>query len=206
MDQLGYLDINSHNWELHEAQLKQLCLSSESDSSDAAKNLHWTDWKQNPSSLMSALVNEKRFDFPNGLFTVLTKNGFPIACSGCYLSDWSSQVVVIGVRTWTSPNFRDDWWHGKYLIPRQIQFAKNLKAASAVMTINQNNTKLQKFIKRIIDGKTVVFGENNPNVYKDFIYLEQDFLIKNCLQKIAYLPLNCNSIDFQNYHLPPKGI
>ena len=205
MQDVTYLHIDSTNWQKYEDKLRQLCAGAEFDDSESAqKTISWDNWESNPSSLMHAIVKQKRFDPPSAQFTVLCKNETPVACSGCYRSDWSSEVLIISVRTWTHPHYRDDWWHGKYIIPQQIEFAKKNQFAAALVTFNTSSKRMKAFFQRMVEGKPVVFGEKTPDVYKDFILLEEEFYIKNCSQTIAYLTVNCGQDHFVNYLMPPK--
>ena len=164
----------------------------------------WKNWEMNSSSLMYAIAIEKRFDHPLGLFNVLTIDDEPVACGGCSVSDWSNQVMVLGVRTWTNPKNRDYWWHGDILLPLQFEFAKSFGCVAAALTFNEYSAPLKKFIHRIIQGKAVSLGAKNSNFYKDLIFYNQNFLIKNTIQTIAIKLLNCTQVEFEKKHFPPE--
>lgn len=206
MQDIKFLNINSSNWRNFETELRQLCAGAEFDDSKASQiNISWKDWESNPSSLMHALVIQKRFDPPNAQFTVLCNQNVPVACSGCYQSDWSEEVLIISVRTWTHPHHRDNWWHGRFLIPDQIEFAKKNNYSAVVVTFNESSKSMKAFFKRMTQGKPVVLGEKTPEVYKDFHFSEEVFYIRNCLQTISYLPLHRDQNHFLKSLLPPKG-
>ena len=125
---------------------------------------------------MYCIVKKKRFD--NGKFFILLKDNKPIAASGCYLSPWSNDVMIIGSRTWTALEERDEWWQGDYLLPRQYEEAKKFKSKVVMFTFNLYNEWLIKFLKRIKNGKAVTLGEKNSEFYKDLIFFDNIYDIK----------------------------
>lgn len=201
---MNFLTIDSTNYEDYIFELKELCLSSLKDSSLSSQNMAWENWKNNSKSLMHTIAIQKRYDSPNGLFNLVIKNKIPMYCSGCYVSDWSRDVLVMGVRTWTHPDYRKEWWKGNPIIPKQLDFAKKNKFKAAVFTFNEYNLWLAEIMKRTTNGKAIVFGRKNSNVYKDFKLLDNYFLIKNTKQKISVNLLNCSMNEFQQYYLPKE--
>lgn len=202
-DKIFYLKINSYNLKQHEETLKKICMSSHSDKSEASKNIHWNNWQNNKSSIMHH-ITRKRFDDDKGEFYILLKNAEPIACSGCYISPWSKEVTIIGSRTWTIKNSRKNWWQGKYLFPKQLDFAIRKKSKAIVLTFNLYNIWLQNFLKRVSQNKSVSFGTTNASFYKDFIFYNDIYYINNTPQKIAVKLLNCTKEEFKQNYLPPK--
>lgn len=201
---LKIISINSQNWKEHETILKDICSLSEKDTSQAAKNINWKDWQSNVSSLMYKIVIKKRYDLPSGSFFVLTKENKPIACSGCYLSSWSKSVMIVGSRTWTYTKLRKNWWHGNFLLPKQIKLAKELNCKATVMTFNLYNLWLYKFIERLKQNKAVTLGYKPSNFYKDFILLNDMYNINSTKQKIAIKLLDCTEQEFLDKYLPEK--
>ncbi len=184
--------------------LQTFCESAATDPSEAAANITWEGWEENPASLMHTLAIEKRYDRPSGKYSLILVDGQPIAGGGCYTSDWSPEALVAGVRTWTHPQHRNFWWHGHVLIPRQIEFGSQVGKKAIFLTFNSSSSKLLVFLKRIANGKAVVFGTENPAIYRDFHFLEDEFLIKNRPQKVAFKPLNCEMTYLRNQLLPPR--
>lgn len=203
-DNVEVVSVHSENWKEFYVELKEFCTAADQDSSIAARNLEWTNWEENPGSLMHTLVIQKRYDPPGGMFDLVMVNGEPVACSGCYLSDWSDRVLVMGVRTWTKPNARNTWWHGDLLLPRQIELAKELDCAAAVMSFNEYNDWLEKFLKRIASGKAVTLGYKHPDFYKDFVFLDGFYKIKHTKQTVAAKLLTCTLEEFKNKYSPPE--
>jgi hypothetical protein len=201
---LKIISINSQNWKEHETILKDICSLSEKDTSPAAKNINWKDWQSNASSLMYKIAIKKRYDLPLGSFFILLKENKPIACSGCYLSPWSKSIMIIGSRTWTSNKLRKNWWHGNFLLPKQIELAKELNCKATVMTFNLYNLWLYKFIERLKQNKAVTLGYKPSNFYKDFVLSNDMYNINSTKQKIAIKLLDCTEQEFLNKYLPEK--
>lgn len=202
MNDIKVVSIDSFNWQKYENILKKICKLSEEDKSLASKNVNWKDWQNNKSSLMYSIVKKKRFD--KGKFFVLLKDEIPITASGCYISPWSNDVMILGSRTWTNLNQRKKWWQGDYLLPKQFEEAKKLNVKAAVFTFNLYNEWLIKFLKRVKDKKAVTLGKKNSDFYNDLIFLDDTYDINNTKQKIAVKLINCSLEEFKQKHLPKE--
>ena len=199
---LKIISINSQNWKEHEIVLKDICSLSEKDNTPASKNLNWKNWKNTSSSLMYSIVNKKRFD--TGSYFILLKNKIPISGSGCYISPWSNDIMILGSRTWTNFNERKKWWQGDYLLPEQFKEAKRLNVKAVVFTFNLYNEWLIKFLKRVKDKKAVTMGIKNSNFYNDLIFLDNAYNINNTKQKIAVKLISCSLKEFKQKYLPKE--
>lgn len=197
--------ITSFNWADNYELLKSLCICASQDTRLPAENMIWEDWESTPASLMHTLAIQKRFDPPRGDFCITSCDGIPTAASGCYISDWSDRVMVIGTRTWTNPIFRDSWWHGEYFLPEQFRLAKDLGCAAVVLTFNEYNSLLKSFLQRIVQGKAVSLGSKNAAFYKDIYFYNDLYFIKNINQSIAVKLIACTKEDFDTHYLPPKA-
>ena len=202
MNDIKVISIDSFNWQKYEDILKKICKLSEEDKSLASKNVNWKDWQNNKSSLMYSIVKKKRFD--KGKFFVLLKDEIPITASGCYISPWSNDVMILGSRTWTNLNERKKWWQGDYLLPKQFEEAKKLNVKAAVFTFNLYNEWLIKFLKRVKDKKAVTLGKKNSDFYNDLIFLDDTYDINNTKQKIAVKLISCSLEEFKQKHLPKE--
>ena len=202
MNDIKVISIDSFNWQKYEDILKKICKLSEEDKSLASKNVNWKDWQNNKSSLMYSIVKKKRFD--KGKFFVLLKDEIPITASGCYISPWSNDVMILGSRTWTNLNERKKWWQGDYLLPKQFDEAKKLNVKAAVFTFNLYNEWLIKFLKRVKDKKAVTLGKKNSDFYNDLIFLDDTYDINNTKQKIAVKLISCSLEEFKQKHLPKE--
>lgn len=202
MNNIEVLSINSLNWKDYKKSLEEICKLSEKDNSVASKNVNWKDWQNNKSSLMYSIVKKKRFD--KGKFFVLLKDETPIAASGCYISPWSDDIMILGSRTWTNLNDRKKWWQGDYLLPKQFEEAKKLNVKAVVFTFNLYNEWLIKFLKRVKDKKAVTLGNKNSSFYNDLIFLDNVYNINNTKQKIAVKLISCSLKEFKEKYLPKE--
>ena len=202
MNDIKVVSIDSFNWQKYEDILKKICKLSEEDISLASKNVNWKDWQNTKSSLMYSIVNKKRFD--KGKFFVLLKDETPIAASGCYISPWSNDIMILGSRTWTNLNERKKWWQGDYLLPKQFEEAKKLNVKAVVFTFNLYNEWLIKFLKRVKDKKAVTLGNKNSSFYNDLIFLDNVYNINNTKQKIAVKLISCSLKEFKEKYLPKE--
>lgn len=198
------LSINSSNWSDHLLTLQDLCLTAQKDSRTAAQNLRWEDWEHTSNSLMHAIVKQKRFDGGAGQFDVVIHRGRPVAAGGCYLSDWSEKVMMIGVRTWTDPRSKNLWWHGNLLMPRQLDLARNLGCAAAVMSFNTYNDRLRAALERTSKKQAVLLGIRPPDFYSDLHFLDGHYDIKYTKQSIAVKLITCDLQEFVQRHTPPR--
>lgn len=198
------ISINSSNWSEHLQMLQTLCLTAQEDSRTAAQNLRWEDWEHLPNSLMHAIVKQKRFDKGSGQFDLVIHRGVPVAAGGCYLSDWSDKVMMIGVRTWTDPRSKNLWWHGNLLMPRQIDLARNFECTAAVMSFNDYNNRLRAALKRTSNKQAVLLGIRPPDFYSDLHFLDEHYVIKHTKQSIAVKLISCDLQEFVERYAPPR--
>lgn len=196
--------IDSSNFMNFSSFFKKISAAAELDQKSKKDNYKWEHWEENRHSLLSTIVLDRRFDFPNGNFHLIHDGSEPIACSGSYKSDWSKDIWVCGVRTWTNPLFRTDWWQGKLLLPLEAEMALQRQAKAIVLTFNESSEPLRQFLKRIARGQAVSLGSSSAEFYKDLIFLEDDFLIKETKQKIAVRLIALDVNEFKQNYLPEK--
>lgn len=187
-DNIRIVTLRSANYQDYIQDLEYFCRSAESDSSPAAQNYHWTGWERNTASIMWALVQEQRYDV--GGLDLLYVNDEPTAISGYYPADWDPRVLVVGSRVYTVPNHRGDWWHGQYLFPRQADYARRAGYRAMVMTFNEYNHRLLRFIQRMTQGHAVVLGQAIPDFYRDFRVLPGRYIVKHTPQRLAVAMIN----------------
>lgn len=201
---LNLVRIDSTNFIDYADYFQKIAHAADLDPKSKKENYVWNDWENNVHSFGHALGVEKRFDPPTGFFHLIHNQIEPIACSGCYQSDWSKEVWIGGVRTWTHPNFRKDWWHGKHLLPLESEEALQCGAKAFVLTFNQSSTNLWSFLRRISMSQAVSLGSKAADFYKDLIFLDDDFVIRNTQQKIAVRLFSLSKEEFLKNHLPKR--
>ena len=77
----------------------------------------------NIDTLLHFLDNTDRFK--NGCFNILFDNEKVIACSGCYISNFSSDILICGSRTWVDIGYRNTHIPREILLPAEKQYAIN---------------------------------------------------------------------------------
>lgn len=203
MQKITIESVDHVNLDQYLDDIKLLCSAAEQDRHPMAKNYRLTGWEDNPASLLYILTKTDRYH--KGRLELLYRDGVPIAISGCYVSDWSNKVLILGSRTYTVPGHRNEWWHSKYLLPRQLEVAEQLNCDVMLLSFEKDSDRLYKFIERITLNKTAVLGHKNSDFYKSFQIVPGTFLIKGTPQKIAVALLNSISIDdFYSRYKPPE--
>lgn len=187
------------------AIFSKLSLRAEEDKKSKLSNYSVENWDQNPESLVYTLTKEKRFDEPNGFFQMIHDGkGEPIACGGCYRSDWSKDIWVAGVRTWTNPKYRKDWWHGNILLPNQLKKIEESQGKAMVFTFNEYNKNLLNLLHRISINRTVSLGSNNSDFYKSIHICSDQYQIRATKQKIAVKLITITFEEFLSDYSPPR--
>jgi hypothetical protein len=149
------------------------------------------------SSILHLLYAERRFD--TGDFYFMFDGDHPIACSGYHKYD--DTLNLVGVRTYTWPNYRPGTWHMDIIIPIQICKLLNSNGNEIAMTVNQHNRRIFK-----VFNSTSKVGLNNTgsqrknNLLKYLKFGEHDVTINNVPQMIAKFDIF--NYDFQNSELP----
>lgn len=195
--------IDSTNWQTYSQDLESLCRSSEADDSPAAVNYHWKGWESNPGSLMNALVRERRYDL--GFLDLLYEDDGLTAVSGCYAADWNPSVLVMGSRAYTRRDRRGHhWFHGEHLFPRQWQYAQDHGYQAIIVSFNDYNDRLLRFINLAAAGR-IRFPV--PDFYRHLRVLPGRYWIKHTPQLLtARLVGSTTWDDFQDLLPPPVEI
>lgn len=184
--------------------IKDFCckIQNQKDQTPADTNMQVNNYEQFPASLLYVLLIEKRFGNGNGVFNLLYDNKNIIAVSGAYFSDFNPAVIIGGVRTYTLQEYRNDFLHGEYLLPKQIEWAQQKRAEVFCLSFNEYNRWLANFITRASLGKAVVLGKPIPKSYRGFIKHPKLVNIKNTPQILLkkYLVNNSN-IDFREIEI-----
>ena len=111
----------------------------------AASNMKYTDWGNNPASVLFLLYNEQRLVPPTGQYFVLCNDMQTISASGVYIKD---STAILLVRTWTLKEFRTQYLLHEYLLPKQLEWAKANGATRAMITVNEYNRGLLTIFRR----------------------------------------------------------
>ncbi len=178
------------------AELFNFCEATSLDQKLDAENWRADNWENSKHSLLYCLLKEKRFRQGQGQFNMLYSCGKLVAVSGVYRSDFSPEEIAIGgVRAYTLPLERTSgvlgqgrFFHGDYIFPDQIRWARKQGLKKFILTFNESNLWLAKFILRIGEGKSVMLGyrpsQDAREVYQDFYMYPEKMMIKNVPQYV----------------------
>lgn len=114
----------------------------------ASINLWTENWQSDNYTLSYILTNTKRFDGVNGDFYILSDNGKIIGCSGVYISEFSKDIVIAGVRTWITKKYRHLVLNKDYLLVEQKKWATYRNAKMIVLSFNEYNKNIIQIFKR----------------------------------------------------------
>ena len=114
----------------------------------ASVNLWVEDWETNVHTLPYILTNTKRFDGINGEFYILYDNNTIIACGGVYISDFSKDIAIAGVRTWVSKEYRHLALNKDYLLVEHKKWAISRNMKMIALSFNEYNKNIIQIFKR----------------------------------------------------------
>ncbi len=176
--------------------LFKFCEATNFDKKLNAENWSTKDWENSKPSLLYCLLKENRFRKGQGLFHMLYSQNKLVAVSGVYRCKFAFEDVAIGgVRAYTLPFERTTgvleegkFFHGDYIFPAQIRWAREQGFKKFMLTFNESNLWLAKFILRIGQKRSVLLGyrlsEEAREVYKDFYMFPDKVMIKNVPQYV----------------------
>jgi hypothetical protein len=123
-------------------------------SQPASTNLWAEDPKSNCHTLLYILTNTTRFNGVNGDFHILYDNDKIVACSGVYISEFSKDVAIAGVRTWVNKEYRHLALNKEYLLAEQKKWAIAKNAKIIALSFNEYNKNIIQIFKRTRLGET----------------------------------------------------
>jgi hypothetical protein len=123
-------------------------------SQPASTNLWAEDPKSNCHTLLYILTNTTRFNGVNGDFYILYDNDKIVACSGVYISEFSKDVAIAGVRTWVNKEYRHLALNKEYLLAEQKKWAIAKNAKIIALSFNEYNKNIIQIFKRTRLGET----------------------------------------------------
>lgn len=130
----------------------------------------------NNDTLLHILDNTDRFK--NGCFNVLFDDKKVIACSGCYVSNFSSDILICGSRTWVGKEHRNKQIPREILLPAEKQYAIDNHIKCIALTFNEYNKNMINlwFRKRLGEERSprasLHFGYNGVNVVSHMVTIQ----------------------------------
>lgn len=133
----------------------KFCKTAFKENLPASANMWKKDWDKGSNDTLLFLLNyTNRYSLPNGEFFVLFEDNKIIGCSGVYISDFSKDIAVAGVRTWIAKSHRHMLLNKEFLLPIQKKWAINRGLKAIALTFNEYNKSIVKIFKRIRLGES----------------------------------------------------
>jgi len=145
----------------------------------ASINLWADDWESNVHTLPYILTKTKRFDGINGDFFILYDDDKIVACGGVYVSDFSKDIAIAGVRTWVKKDYRHLALNKDYLLVEHKKWAIDKNMKMIALSFNDYNKNIIQIFKRGRLGEKP--GRINSREQKNMFY--------NGLQEVKF-PVN----------------
>jgi hypothetical protein len=135
--------------DINKQEFFNFCKLASLQTTDPAHKNMWSDeWQTTPSTLPNLIYVKKRLIDPKGQFYVAKVNDQIVAVAGVYISDFDSRVAIGSVRAWVTNEYRGKFVIGKYILPKQLKWAKEKNCALFFLTFNEYNKDLIKIVKR----------------------------------------------------------
>ena len=164
----------------------------------ASVNLWSEDWETNVHTLTYILTNTKRFDGTNGEFYILYNDSKIVACGGVYISEFSKDIAIAGVRTWVKGEYRHLSLNKDYLLVEHKKWtiSKNIKLL-ALSFNDYNKNIIQIFKRNRLGEKSGRINSREPHhiFYNGLHEVNFPVTIQYTPQWVIYEKLN-DSFDF----------
>jgi hypothetical protein len=134
----------------------------------ASINLWAEHWETNVHTLPYILTKTKRFDSINGEFYILYDNNTIIACGGVYVSEFSKDIAIAGVRTWVNKQYRHLNLNKDYLLVEHKKWALDKNMKMIALSFNEYNKNIIQIFKRNRLGEKT--GRINSRESKNIFY------------------------------------
>jgi hypothetical protein len=169
--------------------LAQFCLTAQQEiDNNAVTNVRFDGWAENTSSFLYA-ISRGRFDEPKGTLQTITYGGAIVAVAGAYVSDFDSEAVFVGCRSWTLPEHRAKFLLGDLILPVQFEWALAHRADVAMMSFVPYNGWLANMILRASAGRALKLGQPNSPAYMGWVAYPNLCTIKGVNQIVLYKQL-----------------
>jgi hypothetical protein len=158
----------------------------EQSSDPAASNMWANDWVNESHTLPNLIYIQKRFNSPNGQFTLLLSDNNIIGCAGVYISEFSSTFAIAGCRTWISTPYRNMLLAREHLLPKQKSWAQTNNLEAIGLTFNSYNKNLAKIWEKRRLGEKRTEREMHHMFYNGLEKIDFPVLIQDTPQWIIY--------------------
>lgn len=179
------------------ADIEIFCQKCELETSQPAyDNMSFTNWENKTNTLLYLLLKTTQFSKENGIFSfIYNDNNEIIASCGAYKSEFDSNVVIGGVRSWKLPKFRGLPDIATKIMPYHYDWAIQNNAKIFILTFNEYNKKMMRVLHRSgeFQGKQFLkFGEKPSDFYPSMDVLPFMIRVKNVMQHVLYKKIDPN--------------
>lgn len=157
-------------------------------------NMDIHDWHNKNNTLMYILEYTDRFK-NNGFYQVVFDGDKVVASDGAYASDFSSDVAILGTRTWIHKDYRNKLITREQLLPTSKKWAIEHGFKVIILTFNDYNKNLMKLWSRIRLGESRTPRESHHFGFNGVTELEFPVTIQYTKQWVLYEKLD-SSFDF----------
>jgi hypothetical protein len=158
----------------------------------AATNMWSPTWETDPHTLPYKLLVNKTYAKPQGVFYLVLDNNDIIACGGAYQSEFCSDLLIAGVRTWVSKKYRNLSISREYLLPCQKKFASDNNYKAIALSFNDYNKNIIKIWKRNRLGENRSPRQPYHMFYNNFQMVDFPVEIQYTAQWVIYEKLDIN--------------
>jgi GNAT superfamily N-acetyltransferase len=159
-------------------------VASQETDKPAAYNMRISNWEEHEDTLAYILHNGRRF-YKRGEYFFLEKNGEIVAGSGIYRSDFDNNLTIGGVRSWVNPQYRAKFVIGRYLLPLQLNWAKENNYKTIALTFNDYNSRLINYFRR--SGFGIIKNRNTNSLFYNGLHeLSYQIKVKGTAQWAIY--------------------
>lgn len=158
--------------------VKYLTDIAEKDKKNLAKN-NYTE-----SKILFHISNR----YKNGKFSILYNDDEPIAYAGAYKH--TDDILICGVRLYVIPKYKSRSLFGNYILPYQMEYAKENNFKFVWLTFNEYNIWLFNMHLRVKEDKSALLGyrPNKELFAKAHFYTEKKY-IKETWQKVIEIEI-----------------
>jgi hypothetical protein len=167
--------------------------STQLESKPANTNMWHDEWSNAKHTLPFILNNTERFNNGNGVYHIVFDGETIVACGGVYISNFSQDVALIGVRTWVNKIYRNQSILREHLLPIQKSWCQEKNIKIIALTFNDYNKNLiQVFQKRRLGETKERITTRQPHhlFYNNLIKVEFPVVIQYTKQWVIYETLD----------------
>jgi hypothetical protein len=182
---------------IEKEQFYKFLKSTQLESKPASINMWHDNWIDKTNTLPFILENTNRFNGINGTYHILFDDLTIVACGGVYISDFSNNIALAGVRTWVSKDYRHNSIIREYLLPVQKEWCREKTVKVIALTFNDYNKNLiQVFKKRRLGETKERIKTRQPShlFYNNFNEVDIPVIVQYTKQWLVYELLDLDFI------------